>query len=156
MQTILAKRQLCPTGAGVSISPAIRKEMGLPNGDRFCAAEDCMAWRWEKGHEQPYEEQMIWCQLSESEFHRLANESTAIDDDEVREIIWECQGKVRRHILKQWNPTPPAGAGWRLCEKRWSEDNRQPHALFRRKRVGREGYCGVVQKQEDINSREAW
>ena len=41
----------------------------------------------------------------------------------------------------------PAGAGWRLIEKRWLEDNPVPHALFRRERVNREGYCGLVVKR---------
>ena len=35
MKIMTAKRKLCPTGAGIPILPVARKELQLPDGDRF-------------------------------------------------------------------------------------------------------------------------
>ena len=156
MKIMTAKRKLCPTGAGIPILPVARKELQLPDGDRFCATDGCMAWQWHPGHEQPYDEKIVWYTRQNSELHQLANET--LDDDEadpeVNPLILEYQAKIKQYIMDRWNPSPPAGAGWRLIEKRWLEDNPVPHALFRRERINREGYCGLIVK-EDLNSREA-
>ena len=157
MKIMTAKRKLCPTGAGIPILPVARKELQLPDGDRFCATDGCMAWQWHPGHEQKKKKKIVWYTRQNSELHQLANET--LDDDEadpeVNPLILEYQAKIKQYIMDRWNPSPPAGAGWRLIEKRWLEDNPVPHALFRRERVNREGYCGLVVKK-DLNSREAW
>ncbi|MCA8930223.1 MAG: hypothetical protein KDC18_19365 [Alphaproteobacteria bacterium] len=157
MNIMNAKRHLCPTGAGIPIPPVARKELRLPDGDRFCAADGCMAWRWLPGHDQPDEEKIVWYTRPNSELYTLANETLDDDGDdpcEVNELIRECQAKIKQYIMDRWIPIPPAGAGWRLVEKRWLDENPVPHAIFRRERVNREGYCGVV--KEDLNSRDAW
>lgn len=125
------------------VKTALTKICPQPTQNITCAADMCMCWQWEPGHDREYDETVVW--YGDNLYPLPSLPITGEEEDrEVVNMLRNCHEQIRANVVRSWTPPAPKGDGWTLHEKGWEAYNVKPYAVFRRHRSERHGYCGLA------------